>query len=67
MKDADVPQLITALDENNTEIVNDSLLSLVMLVQTNQESLIQEHLDEIFPKLDTLLNHDTMSIVVQAS
>jgi hypothetical protein len=67
LKDNEVADLIENLNEVNPEHLNDSLQSLIIAFQADRGQEIVYHFSTLFPRLETLLTDENLSVVVQAS
>lgn len=67
MKDNEIPELIENLNTSDPEQLNDTLQSLILTLQAEQGKEIVYHFGTLFPRLETLLSDENLSIVVQAS
>jgi hypothetical protein len=67
MKENELRELIENLNDRNPEYLNDSLQSLIINFQSGNGQEIVDHFNILFPRLETLLIDDNLSVVVQAS
>jgi len=63
----DIKALIDNLYENNSEVLNESLQRLILVLQSSQKEDIIIHLESLFEKFPILLLDENLSVIVQTS
>ncbi len=63
----DIKALIDNLYENNSEVLNESLQRLILVLQSSQKEDIIYHLESLFEKFPILLLDENLSVIVQTS
>ena len=63
----DLRSLVNNLNDNNNEVLNDSLQRLILFCQSARKDEILTHFQSLFEKFPVLLTDENLSVIVQAS